>query len=186
MGWNGIKNGRCCLLGCDGCRDAGGMSWLDVDGTARVDPDGVCDCMCDGWRRRRWWLFWIILGMCRLRLLLLLLLLLLQSLRLCHGGDGLDASHVSARMARVVQAVAEGTALFVHDVPLGQAGHALEDVLPVEEAELHVAHAPAVGRSDGLVRVEVDDAGFLGVGPAQAEGEGVGGVRMIADDDLII
>ena len=70
--------------------------------------------------------------------------------------------------------------------PLGQAADALEDVLPVEEAELHVAHASAVGRSDGLVRVEVDDAGLLGVGPAQAEGEGVGGARMVADDDLVL
>jgi len=117
---------------------------------------------------------------------LLLLLLLLQSLRLRHGGDGVDASHVNASAGRIVEAVAEGAALLVHNVPLGQAADALQNVLPVEEAELHVAHAPAVGRSDGLVRVEVDDAGLLGVGPAQAEGEGVGGARMVADDDLVL
>ena len=115
-----------------------------------------------------------------------LLLLLLQSLRLRHGGDGVDASHVNASAGRIVEAVAEGAALLVHNVPLGQAADALQNVLPVEEAELHVAHAPAVGRSDGLVRVEVDDAGLLGVGPAQAEGEGVGGARMVADDDLVL
>ena len=96
----------------------------------------------------------------------------------------MDASHLNA--GRIVEAVAEGAALLVHNVPLGQAADALQNVLPVEEAELHVAHAPAVGRSDGLVRVEVDDAGLLGVGPAQAEGEGVGGARMVADDDLVL
>ena len=121
---------------------------------------------------------WIILAMCRL--LLLLLLLLLQSLRLCHGGDGMNASHVSDLI------VAEGAALFVHNVPLGQAADALEDVLPVDEAELHVAHASPMRGAEDLVRVEVDDAGLLGVGPAQAEGEGVGGARMIADDDRML
>ena len=45
-----------------------------------------------------------------------LLLLLLQSLRLRHGGDGVDASHVNASAGRIVEAVAEGTALFVHNV----------------------------------------------------------------------
>lgn len=39
---------------------------------------------------------------------------------------------------------------------------------------------------DDLVGVDVDDATFSRVGPAQAEWEGAGGARMVADDDLML
>jgi len=150
-------------------RDDGGP-WLDVDGASRVDGDGACD--------GRWQVFcFFFLMACPS----------LRCLRLCHGGDGLDASQPLSPMRRgIIKALPEGPAPFVHNVPLGQTADALEDVLPIEEAELQVAQTPAVGGSEDLVRVDVDDATFLGVGPPQAEGEGVVGAGMVADDDLML
>ena len=122
--------------------------------------------MGDG-RRQIWcllcWLCWVCL--CRL-----------------HGGDGLDSSHP---LSRVVKALSKGTALFVHNVALAQSTDALEDVLSFEEGQLHVASTSPMAGSDDLVGVDVHDVAFFCVSPAQAEGEGVRGTWMIADDDLM-
>ena len=73
----------------------------------------------------------------------------------------------------------------MHNVSLGQSTDALEDVLPFEEGELHVAQTPTMTGSDDLVRVDVHDALFFGVCPAQAEGEAIGCARVVAEDDLV-